>query len=123
MDTVPTPPAPPAPSVAATSEDKTAAILAYVTFIGFIVAIIINNGKKTKLGAYHLRQALGLFLTLFVCAFVNIIPLLGQLVYLCVLLCVFVFAIMGLISAVNGQMKPVPILGEKYQKWFGTAFE
>lgn len=103
---------PPAPSA---TEDKTVAILAYITLIGFIVAIVMNSSKKTKLGAFHLRQMLGLFLTSFLC----IIPLLNILIILCLL----VFWVMGLISAIQGQMKPVPLVGSLYQKWFGTAFD
>jgi uncharacterized membrane protein len=102
------------PPAATTTEDKTVAILAYITLIGFIAAIVINSNKKTQLGAYHLRQMLGLFVTGIVC----IIPLLGILIFLFL----FVLWIMGLISAVKGEMKPVPVLGAMYQKWFGTAF-
>ena len=43
-------------------EDKMVAIVAYLTLIGFIVAIIIHMNKKTKLGAFHLRQMLGFVL-------------------------------------------------------------
>ena len=103
----------PPPAVAA-AEDKTVAIVAYITLIGFIAAIVINSNKKTQLGAFHLRQMLGLFLTGIIC----IIPLLGILVALFL----FVLWIMGLISAIKGEMKPVPLLGAMYQKWFGTAF-
>jgi len=97
------------------TEDKTVAILSYITLIGFIVAIVMNSNKKTKLGSFHLRQVLGLFLTGVLC----IIPLLG----LVIALGLFVFWIMGLISAIKGEMKPVPLLGAQYQKWFGTAFD
>jgi uncharacterized membrane protein len=107
--------APAAPPPVASSEDKTVAILSYITLIGFIAAIIIHSNKKTKLGAYHLRQTLGLFLTSFLC----IIPILG----LILLLFLFVLWVMGLIAAINGQMKPVPLLGPLYQKWFGTTFD
>jgi uncharacterized membrane protein len=31
--------------------------------------------------------------------------------------------ILGLVSAINGQMKPMPILGPLYQKWFGNTFD
>jgi hypothetical protein len=115
MDSTPPPvTSPAAPPLAAATEDKTVAILAYITLIGFIAAIVINSNKKTQLGAYHLRQMLGLFITGIVC----IIPLLGLLIALFL----FVLWIMGLISAVKGEMKPVPLLGGMYQKWFGTAF-
>ncbi|HET7537816.1 MAG TPA: hypothetical protein VFJ90_15260, partial [Candidatus Didemnitutus sp.] len=54
MDANPTPP----PAAAAT-EDKTVAILSYITLIGFIIALVMHGSNKTKLGAYHLRQTLG----------------------------------------------------------------
>jgi uncharacterized membrane protein len=31
--------------------------------------------------------------------------------------------VMGLSFAVNGQMKPLPVVGPLCQKWFGTAFD
>src|SRR5665213_3720454 len=51
---------PPPPAIA---EDKTVAIVSYMTMLGFIIAIIIHTSKKTKLGAFHLRRMLGLWLT------------------------------------------------------------
>jgi uncharacterized membrane protein len=33
-------------------------------------------------------------------------------------LAIFVFWLLGLISAVQGEMKPVPVLGEQFQEWF-----
>lgn len=121
MDTAPTPPAPPVAPAA--PEDKTVALLAYVTVFGFIVAIILHGNKKTKLGAYHLRQMLGLVVTSIVTGFIWVIPILGWIAGFFLMIGLFVLWVMGFISAVNGQMKPVPLLGEKYQQWFGTAFE
>ena len=115
MDTTPPPvTSPAAPPAAAATEDKTVAIVSYITLIGFIAAIVIHSNKKTQLGAFHLRQSLGLILTSFLC----IIPILGLLLALCRL----VFWIMGIVSAIKGEMKPVPLIGGMYQKWFGTAF-
>lgn len=124
MDTAQTPP-PVAP--AAVTEDKTVAIVAYLTLIGFIVAIIIHMNKKTKIGAYHLRQMLGFVLTTIVvwpCAIVlAFIPILGWLCIVAIWISLLVFWILGLISAINGQMKPMPVVGPLYQKWFGSTFE
>ncbi len=111
----PSPIAPPASAPpAAGTEDKTVAIVSYITIFGFIAAIVINSNKKTQLGAFHLRQMLGLILT----GLLMVIPLLNILIGICLL----VLWIMGLMSAINGQMKPVPLLGGMYQKWFGNAF-
>lgn len=107
---------PPPPVVgAAVAEDKTVAIVAHFTLIGFIVAIIIHQNKKTKIGAFYLRQMLGLVL----CGLLGIIPLLGLLVALFLM----VLWVISLINVLKGEMKPVPLLGEQFQKWFGTAFE
>jgi uncharacterized membrane protein len=118
---------PPASLNSAATDDKTAAIVSYLTLIGFIVAIIIHGSKKTRLGAYHLRQSLGLMLTsiaIWVVAMICIfVPFVGWLVSLAAWLSLIVLWVIGLIAAANGQMKPVPVLGEYYQKWFGAAFD
>lgn len=127
------------PPPAATTEDKTVAIISYLTLIGFIVAIILHSSKKTKLGAFHLRQVLGFILTgfvggicmgvittllLFVLAFMkSIVVLIVPLLYFAFGISMLVLWVMGLIAAINGQMKPMPVVGPYYQKWFGTTFE
>jgi uncharacterized membrane protein len=120
---------PPAPAPAVTTEDRTVAILTYLTIIGFFIAIVMHSSKKTALGAFHLRQGLGLFVTglaiwipgiiISLIPFVNFLMIL---VWPAVGIGLFVLWVMGLIAAVNGQQKPMPILGEHYQKWFGGAF-
>jgi len=118
---------PPVQPPAAAGEDKTIAIVAYLTLIGFIVAIVLHMNKKTRLGAFHLRQLLGFFLTgiavmlgAIVLAF---IPILGGLCIFALWISMLALWIMGLIAAINGQMKPMPVVGPLYQKWFGTTFD
>ncbi|NOS69652.1 MAG: hypothetical protein HOP33_06960 [Verrucomicrobia bacterium] len=134
-----TPPSSPTPPPATADEDKTAAIVCYLTLIGFIVAIILNSNKKTKLGAFHLRQVMGFILTgivVWIClaivmfvlflllAFMkSILVLLVPLIYLAFGVSMIVLWVLGFIAAINGQMKPMPVVGPMYQKWFGTAFE
>ena len=117
------PPASPAPATpAAATEDRTVAILAYITIIGFIIAIVMHSSKKTALGAYHLRQCLGLFITWLVGSVLMVIPVLGWIIFPLVMIGGFVLWIMGLIAAINGQQKPMPVAGEYYLKWFAGAF-
>lgn len=114
---------PSASSYSATTEDKTTAIISYLTLIGFIAAVIVHGNKKTRLGAYHLRQALGLMLSFIAVGFFWIVPLIGLMVGFCAWLVLIVLWIIGSFSAINGDQKPVPVLGEYFQKWFGTAFD
>jgi uncharacterized membrane protein len=104
-------------------EDTTVALLAYITIIGFIIAIVMHGNKKTALGAYHLRQALGLFITGFVGGIVlAIIPVIGWMLMPFFYLTIVIFAVLGIVAAVSGKQKPLPVLGEKYQQWFSGAF-
>ena len=111
------------------AEDRTVAILTYITIIGFIIAIVMHSSKKTALGTFHLRQGLGLFITSVViwipCLIISFIPfvnLLMVVVWPVVGLSLFVLWLLGLIAAVNGQQKLMPVVGEHYQKWFAGAF-
>lgn len=79
------------------------AIIAYLTWIGFIVALILNKDNNNDFVKFHLNQAL--VLNLF--AFIGLIPLIGWLIDIVV----FVFWIMGIINAAKGEMKELPIIG------------
>jgi len=115
-------------------EDRTAAILSYITIIGFIVAIIIHSGKKTALGAFHLRQVLGLIvigfgvgiavaISAFILAFIPIIgPLLILLLWGGLWIGGFLLVLIGLIAAIQGKLTPVPVIGVQIQKWFANTF-
>jgi len=111
------------PPPATGGEDKTVAIVAYLTLIGFLVAVIIHSNKKTKLGAFHLRQMLGFIITSFAVIILFVIPIIGWLLIPVFYICMLVLWVMGLIAAINGQMKPMPVVGPMYQKWFGTTFD
>jgi uncharacterized membrane protein len=114
---------PPSEAAAASAtEDKTVAILSYITLIGFIAAVFIHQNNKTQLGAFHLRQVLGMVVTAAAGAVCGVVPILGWIVWFFVCLVLFVFWILGLLAAVKGEMRPVPLLGEHYQKWFAGVF-
>ena len=116
-----------APSTLAATEDKTVAIISYLTLIGFIVAVVMHGSKKTSLGAYHLRQSLGLMITSIAVMVVGMglafIPFLGWLADLALWVGLIVLWFTGFLAAVNGQRKPIALLGENFQKWFSNAFE
>lgn len=116
-----------APFNSVTTDDKTTAIVSYLTLIGFVVAVIMHGSKKTRLGAYHLRQSLGLMLASIVVAFGGTIfafvPFVGWMVSLAAWFGLFALWIVGLIAAINGEQKTVPVLGGHFQRWFGSAFD
>ena len=100
-----------------TDNGKTVAIIAYITLIGWIIALVMNNSNRTALGSYHVRQALGIMaigaILVILSGFLGF-GLLSRIIQIAV----FVFWIIGLIGAAQGEMKTVPLLGEKFQEWF-----
>ncbi|MDJ1485719.1 hypothetical protein QNI16_34885 [Cytophagaceae bacterium YF14B1] len=109
--------------VPVTDDGKTIAIISYLTLVGFIIALIMHSSNKTSLGAFHLRQVLLLIIIGIAVSFIAWIPILGQLVWLVTWLGLFVFWILGLISAINGEEKPMPLIGVKAQEMFATVFK
>ena len=91
-------------------EGKTIAIISYITWIGLLIAFIMNNDKKNNFAKFHIRQVLLLFLS----SLLVPIPIIGWIWGICLI----VLWIMGLVSAVNGEEKEVPLIGKYAQEWF-----
>lgn len=90
---------------------KTVAIIAHITIIGWVVAIIMNSQNKTEFGSYYIRQTLGIWL---IAILLNFIPVVGCFASLICL----VLIIISLIAAINGKMSPTVGVGELFQDWF-----
>ena len=43
------------------NKGKNIAIISYLTLIGTIIAILMNNEDKSEFARFHIRQALGIF--------------------------------------------------------------
>ena len=102
------------------NEGKTIAIISYITWIGTLVAFIMNNDNKNSFAAFHIRQMIGL--SLFSLANVFIIaPYIGGWISGAISLGLFVLWIIGLIGAVQGEEKKIPLLGDLFQDWFKSV--
>lgn len=102
---------------------KTIAILSYITLVGFIIALIMHSSNKTSLGAYHLRQMLLLVIIGVAVGFIAWIPIIGWLIWIVTFIGLAILWVFGLIAAANGEEKPMPLLGDKAQEMFASAFK
>ncbi|MCY2687103.1 hypothetical protein [Salinimicrobium sp. TH3] len=101
------------------NEGKAAAIWAYLTIIGTIVAYFLNNDSKNPFASFHIRQGLGIHITFY---------LLGIIVswfdswLISAPFYIFIVVLLGygLIGAIQGERNEVPFLGSQFQKWFST---
>ena len=113
----------PNPAPAASGMDgKTISIISYFSLIGWIIAFVLYNNNKSQLAAFHIRQSLGLMIiaiALYIVMFIFLfIPVLGWIISILIYIClvgIFVLWIIGLVAAINGQEKPVPVIGNLAQ--------
>ncbi len=92
-------------------DGKTKAIVAHITWIGWLIALIINSSQKDEIASFYIRQLLGIYLFSLVVTFIPLLNIIGWIL-------AFIFWILSLIGAINGEMKETPVIGRYFQDWF-----
>ncbi|UFH35307.1 hypothetical protein [Flavobacterium acetivorans] len=100
-------------------QGKTAAITSYILGIGVFIAMSMNSEDKNSFASFHIRQGLGLTLT-FISLGLIISNFDSLMISAPMWICISVLWTYGIFSAIKGETKPVPLLGNLYQKWFAT---
>jgi uncharacterized membrane protein len=98
-------------------QNKNAAIVAYLTIIGAVIAIFMNNENKSAFASFHIRQALGIFLTFFALGY-PIGYFDSWMISSAFYIFFFILWIYGFLGALNGEEKKVPLVGDFYQNLF-----
>lgn len=102
-----------------TGQGKITAIVAYITIIGTIIAYFMNLEPKDRLASFHIRQAFGIHITFYLIGI--LMGLFDQgLIVAAFYLFFFVLWGYGLLMAIKGEEREVPVLGPLFQKWFST---
>lgn len=97
---------------------KTKAIVSHLFGIGWLIALIVNMNNKEEYASYYIRQNLGIIIFGIGLSLLNVIPILGQIIWVVGSIILFVFWLMSLIWSIQDEMKPVPWFGEQFQAWF-----
>ncbi len=98
-------------------DGKIMAIISYITVIGTLIAFIMNQSKHNHFASFHIRQAIGIFV---LGLLVNFINRFSNFDFLDMILGigVLILWVIGLIGAIQGEEKRVPLLGDQFQEWF-----
>ena len=100
------------------NKGKAAAIVSYILLIGPLIAMSMNSGEdKTAFASFHVRQGLGLTIT-----FVALGLLLSNfnipMATMSMWIAVSVLAMYGMFTAVKGETKSIPLVGNLFQTIF-----
>ena len=90
-------------------DTKTTGIVAYLTWIGLLIAFLAGDKEGAK---FHINQALVLVLASFISVVGAAIPFIGWIVGGIASIFIFVCWIIGFVGAVQGEEKEMPLLGK-----------
>lgn len=90
-------------------DTKTTGIVAYLTWIGLLIAFLAGDKEGAK---FHINQSLVLVLASLISGVVTAIPFIGWIVGGIASIFIFVCWIIGFIGAIQGEEKEVPLLGK-----------
>lgn len=98
-------------------EGKKTAIVAYLTIIGAVTAIFMNQEKQNSFASFHIRQALGIFVSFFLLSYFvgNIDSWTASIAFY---IFYFVLWMYGFLGVLQGKMLLIPVLGAFFQKIF-----
>ena len=88
-------------------KNKVMAVLAYILFF-----IPLLAAKDSKFARFHTNQGLVLFLGGIIASVVAAIPVIGWIVAPIAGLVITVLAIIGILNALNGKAKELPVIGK-----------
>ncbi len=97
-------------------DDKTKSIVAHLTLIGWVIALVMNQSDKGENTSFYLRQNLGLTVIAIVGSVIGMFTL--AIISTIVSIAVAVLWVLSLLGALSGEKKPSPVVGDMFQQWF-----
>ena len=90
-------------------------LLAAISYIGILFLVPLLAAKDDAFARYHANQGLVLFIANIAAAIagfiLGFIPVIGGIISFIISIALFVLMILGIINALKGEMKPLPLIG------------
>lgn len=100
------------------TDGRIRALIAHVTIIGWLVAVVMNVSDRKDFATFYIRQFLGIQLLLILGNVLGWFPLFGGIAkWICVIAAIVLW-ILSIMGAYNGKREPSPFIGHFFQKWF-----
>ncbi|MFZ5440151.1 MAG: DUF4870 domain-containing protein [Myxococcota bacterium] len=88
-------------------QDKIMLVLAYFGLLALIPFLTVKDSDFVK---YHAKQGLVLFGAMVIVAILNIIPVIGTIIYCLGFVAYLVVSIMGIMKALKGERWQIPVV-------------
>lgn len=92
-------------------------VIAALSYLGILVLVPLLAKKDSPFCQFHAKQGLVLLISWVIVGFVAVIPILGWIISVFGSLFLFVLFILGIVNALGGQAKELPVIGQ-----FGDKF-
>jgi uncharacterized membrane protein len=110
------------PYIGSPDNPRTAALVSYITFIGWLIAYFgLYPSRHTAYTAFHLRQSLLIHILAF---FLDVLFSFSRVLIVWLVLCgvlgifLFIVWLLGFWDAISGRQRPVPLIGRAAQRLF-----
>jgi uncharacterized membrane protein len=90
-------------------QNKVMGVLAYIFFF---VPLIAGTYKTSEYVKFHTNQGTVLWIAGFACGVITVIPVIGWIIGFIAPVVILVFDIMGIVSALKTEAKPLPIISK-----------
>ncbi len=100
-----------------TPPGKSKAVIAYITFVGLLIAISMNKDERHDFASWHIKNMFGLVIILFasfVMSYQEYLLFPGRILFFGSM----VFWLFSFIMAISNRKGGIPFLSEKFQAWF-----
>ena len=87
-------------------------MIAAIGYLGILCLIPLLAKKDSAFAQHHGKQGLVLLIVWMILWVVNVIPVLGQIVWALGSIGILILVLLGIINALNGNTWEMPVLGE-----------
>ena len=99
------------------NKGRNIAVIAYLTFIGLLVAFYLNRDHKYEVATYHIKNMFGLVLLMLVSQVTqstDYLMIFGEILWVAL----FIVWVISIYNAFQNEKKAIPWLSDKFQDWF-----
>ncbi len=91
-------------------------VFAVIGYLGILCIIPLVLKKDNKFALFHAKQGLVLFICEVGAAIINIVPILGQLIWILAVLVFGILSLAGIVQSLMGNYWKIPVIGDLAEK-------